>query len=58
MMAEGGAATIDRHDRAGRRRMAAGEELQATLYELSRGGGIAYHFHAAARSRSSSVAVA
>jgi uncharacterized cupin superfamily protein len=28
-----------------RRRMAAGETLGATLYELSRGGGIAYHFH-------------
>ena len=28
-----------------RRRVAAGETLGATLYELSRGGGIAYHFH-------------
>jgi quercetin dioxygenase-like cupin family protein len=28
-----------------RRRLVAGETLGATLYELSRGGGIAYHFH-------------
>jgi uncharacterized cupin superfamily protein len=28
-----------------RRRIVAGEMLGATLYELSRGGGIAYHFH-------------
>jgi uncharacterized cupin superfamily protein len=27
------------------RRVAAGEMLGATLYELSKGGGIAYHFH-------------
>jgi uncharacterized cupin superfamily protein len=28
-----------------RRRVVSGERLGATLYELSRGGGIAYHFH-------------
>ena len=28
-----------------RRRVLGGETLGATLYELSRGGGIAYHFH-------------
>ena len=28
-----------------RRRLPSGEQLGATLYELSRGGGIAYHFH-------------
>jgi uncharacterized cupin superfamily protein len=28
-----------------KRRLPSGEQLGATLYELSRGGGIAYHFH-------------
>lgn len=39
-------ATWDEDQAEGRRRrMAAGETLGATLYELSRGGAIAYHFH-------------
>jgi uncharacterized cupin superfamily protein len=36
----------DRSETEGRsRRLPSGERLGATLYELSKGGGIAYHFH-------------